>query len=116
MRQRLASWALLAVFLPMMVLSSLHTHEESEAWQTECNECVHHQPCAGHLTDGTFALHDCVLCQFLSLPYLTAAVLGAVLFIPFHRLLQQEHLCRLTLGNRGVVALRGPPAVAFVIQ
>ena len=112
-KQRWTGWLLLAAFLPMLLLSSLHTHSEEEYWHEEgCDACVHHQPCAGHLNDGTISLHDCVLCQFLSLPYLTAAVLAAVLYIPFYRLLHQEALLRLSLRRNGVVVLRGPPAVA----
>ena len=83
-REKVASWLLLAAFLPMLVLSSLHTHSPQsraavaasyqQAAQDECSECVRHLPHAGHFTTATTPLHPCVFCQFLSLTYLFVAV------------------------------------------
>ena len=76
----MAARLLLAVFLPMLLVSSFHIHAVSSAGDDGCNECVQHQ-CHGHLTQLTTELHECVLCQFLSLTYTSAAVLLSVAFI-----------------------------------
>lgn len=103
---------LLAVFLPMFVVSSLHVHPVAHSATDECEECVHHLPHAGHI--GSVAIgcfSDCVLCQFLSLPFLTASavVLSVVLptyLFPFH-FGDQHVLC----GVKGIVSLRAPPVL-----
>ncbi len=80
-RQRLFSaWMLLAVFVPMLLLSSLHVHEQASHSGASCTACVDHH-CGGHLDQQSMQLHDCVLCQFVSLPYLCAAATSAILFI-----------------------------------
>ena len=71
-RQHLSSVLLLAVFLPMLLLSSFHIHPEVYLEEDFCDECVHHEPHAGHFGIQTFCSFDCVLCQFLSLPFLMA--------------------------------------------
>ena len=57
-KRHIASWVLLAVFLPMLLLSSFHIHETGETVKTECTDCVHHN-CHGHLTQ--VASWGCVL-------------------------------------------------------
>ena len=70
------SWAariLLAVFLPMLVLSSVHVNlQESAPTEAQCYACEHHIHHDGHIATAQH-LQKCVLCQFLSLPYLAAA-------------------------------------------
>ena len=58
-----ASWVLLAVFLPMVVLSSLHVHPEAEG--EPCHECIEHTVHNGHIT-AVKASVDCPLCAFQS--------------------------------------------------
>ena len=77
-RRHIASVVLLAVFLPMLLLSSLHVHPEAHLEDGDCKECVHHVPHAGHFTSGTSCSFDCVLCQFLSLPFLMAPLANTV--------------------------------------
>jgi hypothetical protein len=69
---RLSAWLLLSVFVPMLLLSSLHIHEEAPVGNG-CAECVNHIPHHGHLSLDTIHLNDCVLCQFATLPFLMAA-------------------------------------------
>ncbi|MBR1414970.1 MAG: hypothetical protein IJ570_03800 [Prevotella sp.] len=72
---------LLAVFVPMLLLASLHVHEQGAAAADSCVECVEHH-CGGHFGQQTLSMHPCVLCQFLSLPVVLAAmVLLAVLLL-----------------------------------
>ena len=89
LRRRVSAWLLLAVFVPMLVLSALHTHAVGDGWwvlgvvgtaaSDECVECVNHQPHAGHLTASAQTLTDCVLCQFFSLQYLEAAAVTLII-------------------------------------
>ena len=72
-RRHIASWMLLAVFVPMLLLSSVHVHETGETIETECADCVHHN-CHGHLTAMATWAHDCVLCQFLTFSMLAAVM------------------------------------------
>ena len=110
-KQHIASWLLLAVFLPMLVFSSLHVHEEhSVTTEIACADCVHHS-CHGHLTQTASWAHDCVLCQFLTLTFI-AGIAGAVVFIsPVCRTLHAQALCGHYSGGYGVIVTRGPPAI-----
>ena len=71
--RRLSAWLLLSVFLPMLLLSSLHVHE-SVPVSSGCSECVNHIPHQGHLSIDTIHANDCVLCQFATLPFLMASI------------------------------------------
>ena len=67
LKRHISAWLLLAVFVPMLVLTALHTHAVASSVSDECVECVNHQPHSGHLTATTQTLTDCVLayCQNL---------------------------------------------------
>ena len=108
-RRYVASAVLLAVFLPMLLLSSFHVHPEAHLEEDECQECVHHVPHAGHFTSGTTCGFDCVLCQFLTLPFL----LAPVVVFKAKRFIHIAPLCcveqGVALGVRGAVFGRAPP-------
>ena len=70
---------LLAVFVPMLLLTSLHTHHEARTTGDDCYQCAHHQPHSGHLSAVQSVVHDCLLCQLASVPYISATVLLLVL-------------------------------------
>jgi hypothetical protein len=107
-RRHIASWLLLAVFVPMLVLSSIHIHETGETITTECADCVHHS-CHGHIAATATWAHDCVLCQFLTLTMLTASAVGVVFILNRGVQLYAQNRCRLASVACGVVSLRGPP-------
>ena len=109
MKRYYSSWVLLAVFLPMLVLSSLHVHPEAHLEEGYCKECVHHLPHAGHFGSQTTCSFDCVLCQFLTLPFLmaTAVVLTAKRIIHIAPLCQVEQ--GVVAGVGGIVFGRAPP-------
>ena len=107
-RRHIASWLLLAVFVPMLVLSSVHIHDEVETITTECADCVHHN-CHGHIAAMTTWAHDCVLCQFLTLTMLTAAASVVVFLLSRGTRVFAPIDCRVAMLARGVVCLRGPP-------
>ena len=110
-KRHLKTWLLLAVYVPMLLLSSLHVHEGAISHnEVECSDCVHHS-CHGHLTQTATWVHDCVLCEFLTLTMLTAAVMAVTIYV---------HVCkknraRLSMGHiaacYGHIVARGPPSV-----
>ena len=62
--------AMLSVFMPMAVLLPFHHHDEHEHEQNfECQECEHHLPHPGHVSED-FHLHDCIFCQVQGIHYL----------------------------------------------
>ncbi len=78
-RRRISAWVLLAIFVLILIVSSLHIHQSGTAVDDSSIECVHNH-CGGHLNQQTVSLHDCVLCQFLTLPLLLASVISLFLF------------------------------------
>ena len=79
LKRQLYAWLLLAVFLPVLALSSVHVHRHADAPVAECTDCLNHS-CQGHLTVTDDPLHQCVLCQFLTLSYIAAATIAVILF------------------------------------
>lgn len=100
---------LLAVFVPMLLLSSLHHHEPAPAEQTACYSCLHHLPHGGHLSSQAGEMPNCVLCHFLSLPFVAGT--GLVCFVSsfvrrLSAVVRQPHALP---GCGGVCSLRAPP-------
>ena len=110
MKRHIASWVLLAVFVPMLLLSSLHVHPSALAELTSCNECVHHQ-CGGHLAQQALSLHACVLCQFLTLPILATAVVALLLYNNVCKTAPVAWRRSVSVAHHGMAGLRAPPAV-----
>lgn len=75
-RRRRAAKVLLAVYIPMLLLLSLHVHHQRMAETVYCYQCAHHQPHAGHITALQDALHDCLLCQLQSEAFMAANEVG----------------------------------------
>ncbi|MBO6032351.1 MAG: hypothetical protein J6Q22_12990 [Prevotella sp.] len=110
-KRHIASWMLLAVFVPMLLFSSLHVHKDGLlAAEKECADCVHHS-CHGHLTQTISWVHDCVLCQFLTLTMLTAAVIAVTLYVHLCIKYHAQPLCCYHAACCGVIVTRGPPSV-----
>jgi hypothetical protein len=72
-KKHIASWILLAVFLPMLLLSSFHFHAPEQAHSEECSQCAHHIPHKEHIAQQPALQHACIFCQFLSLQYTVTA-------------------------------------------
>lgn len=66
-RQRLFAWILLLVYVPMLLLASLHVHTINDFSRVvDCDEChtaVHH---TGHITAASHHIDECLSCRFLS--------------------------------------------------
>ena len=109
-RRHIASWMLLAVFVPMLLLSSVHVHETGETIETECADCVHHN-CHGHLTAMATWAHDCVLCQFLTFSMLAAVMLAVMVYVHVCKKYHAQPLCGCHTACCGAIVTRGPPSV-----
>ena len=109
-KRHIASWVLLAVFLPMLVFSSLHIHQSEGAVQMTYAECVHHH-CGGHLWQQTISMDDCVLCQFLTLPILAVAVATLIIYNQSLKAEPQTWQRSVCVAHNSVVGLRAPPSI-----
>ena len=99
---------LLAVFVPMLLLSTLHVHTEGAAADDGCSECMHHVR-HSHFSTADFCSLQCVLCQFQTLPFIVAGL--TVICIP---LAAQCHntssVCHGVIARSAeVISLRAPP-------
>ena len=107
-KRQLASWALLALFLPMLVLSSFHVHETTKSLDYECNECVQHH-CHGHIAELSTTIHDCVLCQFQTFSFVAAVVLTVICFNKESKVHYAHRQSNPHLDVCGIPQLRAPP-------
>lgn len=109
-KRKIVSWMLLAVFVPMLLLSSLHIHGYEQTGDDQCTECVHHH-CGGHIGQQTLSLHECVLCQFLTLSFVAAVVFATVVFNKVCKTPMAQRQCDVHLDVCGIPTLRAPPFV-----
>lgn len=109
-KRHIASWVLLAAFLPMLVVASLHIHPQVSFGGDACTECIHHH-CGGHLTQQTTPFHACVLCQFLTLTMLAVAVATVYIYNKVCRTAPDCGHRNVCVAHSGMVGLRAPPAV-----
>ena len=111
MKRQIASRVLLAVLLPMLLLSSFHIHSiHSSCKPNECSDCVEHH-CGGHITQQELTFHECLLCQFLSLPMLTASILDVIPTNSFCKISLAQSQSNLLVRFLSINVTRGPPAV-----
>jgi hypothetical protein len=66
-KQRLFAWILLSVYVPMVLLASLHVHSPINISKAidcvQCHTAVHH---SGHITTSNHHIDECLSCRFLS--------------------------------------------------
>ena len=107
-RRSRAAKVLLAVYIPMLLLLSLHVHHQRMEAAVDCYQCAHHQPHAGHITALQDALHDCLLCQLQSEAFVAANELSVpVMDAASHVLVANQQPTR--QAAVACVRLRGPP-------
>ncbi len=67
-KQQLFAWMILLVYVPMVLLASLHVHSPNDFSRAiDCDQChtaVHH---SGHITAINHHIDDCLSCRFLSM-------------------------------------------------
>ena len=110
-RRRCFARILLGVFVPMLLLATFHYHDDEIGKADACVECVHHVPHSGHLTAQSFSVDDCLLCQFHALPYLPAAVVMLVAFLPVNRMACQLSTIAAECRKSSCISLRAPPCL-----
>lgn len=103
--RRIASWMLLAAYLPLVVLSSLHVHHETIDTHDNCLQC------SGHYEEQHNHQNDCQYCHFLSQSYLGQSDGHSVIIFS-----ATDRIPAITAGKTkklrcGVILLRAPPVV-----
>ena len=109
-RRRIASRILLAVYIPTLLLLSLHVHHQRMAEAIDCYQCAHHQPHAGHITALQDAMHDCLLCQLGGQSFVAAGEESVAVVTPAEACPAAYGL-QVQAGVTQCLRLRGPPAV-----
>lgn len=108
MKRRLTAWLLLSVFVPMMVMTVLHSHESS-ASVVACADCDHHVAHPGHFNIMGDHDCDCVLCQFTSIVFIGSAVVGIAILMAAARRQGGRILSAPIKGMERLPNLRAPP-------
>ncbi len=101
--RHIVSIVLLAIYLPMIVLSSLHVHHDTIDAHDDCQQCV------GHVEEAHHHDHDCLYCTFLSLNYLVQDNRQIVPIIPTAEYISTPTLVVVPQFRHGVSQLRAPP-------
>ena len=111
LREQISAWILLSVFLPTILLSCLHIHSLPST-PIDCDDCVEHVHHAGHITQYSSPVDDCVVCRFMSQRFIAefqpqefkaCAVMVAVIIKPVAEAVVDAY--------HGVTSLRAPPAI-----
>lgn len=110
-RRQWSAWILLAVFVPMVLMSSLHHHESKDSMEVFCYECLHHIHHAGHLTTEQASVDHCVLCHFLSLTFFAAAALVLGILVQPVSMVHPFPVSIRILEHAGKPSTRAPPFV-----
>ena len=79
LKRRISGFLLLSVILPMVILAPFHHHDGHDHAGISCEECAHHHPHPGHVSDESDT-DECLICQFLAQQYIPSADLVADLF------------------------------------
>jgi len=108
-RRKLTAFVLLAVYVSMLFIASLHVHSSAFNERTVCEQCAHHQVHNGHLTASDGGQHVCLLCQFLTLSYTALAIATVVYFTKVSKIRYIAPEFQIDRISRGVVGLRAPP-------
>ncbi len=66
-KTHISAWILLSVLVPMLLLSAFHIHAPVEQ-AVDCEQCVAHMHHAGHITQASASVDDCVLCRMMHVP------------------------------------------------
>lgn len=110
-KRRVAAWVLLGVFVPMLLMVSLHTHAGSSLAEETCVECLHHVHHPGHLSSTSAQIGHCVLCQLATVPFCAAATLVLSIFVAERTLRRYECLTSMVCTLPRAYAGRAPPVL-----
>ena len=102
--RHIASILLLATYLPMVALSSLHVHHETVDTQDDCIQC------AGHFEKPHHHQHDCLFCNFLTHHYVGQHFEQPDVPLPMVATCTAADVQPSASLSHGVSLLRAPPA------
>lgn len=100
---------MLCVFMPMLMLASVHVHQQVESVPADCYECLHNLHHSAHLSSASITIDNCPLCHFLTTPYVVATTVFmalAVAIVGRSGSLSPSHV---VAASRDVVSLCAPP-------
>lgn len=110
-RTKRIAWLLILVYLPMMLAVTFHHHDTVEEDATEyCQDCAHHIHHNGHITAQHGILHDCLLCQFRSLPYVVPTIIHVAVFVTAVSAAYAMPCPFVRTRHSGPLSTRAPPA------
>lgn len=101
--RHIASFLLLASYLPMVMLSSLHVHHETIDAHDDCQQCV------GHIEEVHHHDHDCLFCNFLVQNYLVQDEGKTAVLFPSAERISVPTVAVVKQLHHGVAQLRAPP-------
>ena len=103
-----SAWVLLAVFLPTVLLSSIHVHPELLMDGEPCHECIEHTVHNSHIAAIKSTI-DCPLCAFQSSVFLVEQEYGLGISQTVTRMTIDIIAPSVTLGVTGLQPGRAPP-------
>ena len=101
--RHIASIILLATYLPMVMLSSIHVHHDTIDVHDDCLQCV------GHIEEAHHHDHDCLYCHFLSQSYLGENTEPSAVVLPATERITTPTPAMVAQLRLGVARLRAPP-------
>lgn len=72
MGRRISTSFILSIVLSIVFVAPFHHHDEQLLHEISCDECVHHQPHSGHLSEK-LGTDECLICQLLAQVYVPTA-------------------------------------------
>lgn len=102
---------LLSIFVPILLIASVHVHQQETDVSATCYFCQHHLHHSGHLTTATFHNSNCVLCTLLTTPYVAATTVALTFFAGAVRLCKTLPTSHVHKAAYGVTTLRAPPVL-----
>jgi len=109
LKRQLNAWLLLLAFVPAMAIAVFHVHDDASTTEASCLDCVNHQAHAGHFTNSTGHLHDCVLCQLLQVTFLATESILLFHFLFHYRLLVPRLIEADSIYDGSILNSRAPP-------
>ncbi len=106
--RHIASLLLLTVFLSMQFLSYVHVHTATTSTSVECSGCVANH-CQGHILPLDASIDNCVICQFLALVFVAAAIAATLSVFSVSSPIHVRLLSCVVLKAPSTIVTRGPP-------
>ena len=110
-KRQVAARILLLVFVIMMLMTSTHVHHAVDADDGVCSLCINHIHHSGHLSAQGTIVHDCLICQLYSLPYVLPVVAAFIAFVLLTQRIRRQMLCSVSARCIYEKSPRAPPVI-----